>query len=68
MMPRHATMCTNLNHRRSDAPVRFCPSCGETVNAKVNALRCASTQHDVQRRGGATFCVDCGERLATRTP
>ncbi len=60
----NAKPCANLNHGRSDARVRFCPNCGETVNAKVQPLRCASTRHDVQRQGGASFCVDCGQRLA----
>jgi hypothetical protein len=46
---RNAVACPNLNHRRSDAPVRCCPSCGATVNAKVAAIRCATTRHDVQR-------------------
>ncbi len=59
-------LCPNLNHRRALAPVRFCPSCGGVVNAKVNLLVCASAQHDAQRRNQAVFCVDCGERLATR--
>jgi transcriptional regulator NrdR family protein len=44
--------------------VRFCPSCGGVVNDKVTSIRCASTNHDVRRRGGSIFCVDCGERLA----
>jgi len=61
-----ANPCSNLNHRRTDAPVRFCPSCGETVNAKVHLLRCPTMRHDVQRRGGSIFCVDCGEQLVTR--
>jgi hypothetical protein len=59
-------MCSNLNHRRTDAPVRFCPSCGQTVNARVTPLKCPAARHDVQRRGGSGFCVDCGEKLATR--
>jgi hypothetical protein len=58
--------CPNLNHRRSDAPVRFCPSCGEIVNDKVNTIRCLATRHDVQRRNQSIFCVDCGQQLATR--
>jgi hypothetical protein len=65
-MPRTVNQCSNLNHRRSDAPVRFCPSCGDTVNARVTLLRCPSTGHDVRRRDGSGFCVDCGERLSTR--
>jgi hypothetical protein len=63
-MRQDALLCPNLNHRRSDAPVRFCPSCGGVVNGKVTSIRCASTNHDARRRGGSIFCVDCGERLA----
>jgi predicted RNA-binding Zn-ribbon protein involved in translation (DUF1610 family) len=59
-------LCSNLNHRRSDAPVRFCPSCGEIVNGKVSIARCGSARHDAQRRGQSIFCVDCGERLIKR--
>lgn len=62
-MPRDAIPCPNLNHRRSDAPVRCCPGCGGIVNAKVSAIRCASARHDDQRRGGSVFCVNCGEQL-----
>jgi len=59
-------LCPNFNHRRSDAPVRFCPNCGEIVNVKVNAVHCVAARHDVQSRAQSIFCVDCGKRLATR--
>lgn len=62
-MGRDAGLCPNLNHRRSDAPVRFCPGCGEVVNVKVSTIRCATVRHDTQRRDRSVFCVDCGERL-----
>ena len=55
--------CTNLNHRRRDAPVRCCPSCGEVVNASVSPTRCLPVRHDTRRRSGSVFCVDCGDRL-----
>jgi hypothetical protein len=58
-----AVSCINLNHRRRDAPVRCCPNCGQVVNAKVVQVQCPSTRHDVKRRSGSTFCVDCGDRL-----
>jgi len=61
---RDQAMCPNFNHRRSDAPVRHCPSCGVVVNAAVNRVRCLSVRHDARRKDGSTFCVDCGERLA----
>jgi len=66
MISRVASSCLNFNHRRTDAPVRFCPSCGGVVNAAVSLKRCVSTRHDARRKDGSTFCVDCGERLAAR--
>jgi hypothetical protein len=30
-----AGKCPNLNHRRADAPVRFCPTSGEVVNENL---------------------------------
>ncbi len=55
--------CVNLNHRRSDAPVRFCPLCGAVVNARVTTRRCSEVSHDSSRRNRNFFCVDCGEML-----
>jgi predicted RNA-binding Zn-ribbon protein involved in translation (DUF1610 family) len=55
--------CPNLNHRRADAPVRFCPKCGAVVNARVQLVRCTSVKHDASRRNHSDFCVDCGEQL-----
>jgi len=63
-MRQDALLCPNLNHRRTDAPVRYCPSCGGVVNVKMTSVPCLSASHDVRRRGGSIFCVDCGERLA----
>jgi predicted RNA-binding Zn-ribbon protein involved in translation (DUF1610 family) len=55
--------CSNLNHRRPDAPVRFCPSCGSVVNARVGQGHCTAAQHDLSRKNHSAFCVDCGEVL-----
>lgn len=57
--------CLNFNHRRSDAPVRFCSSCGLVVNTAVRTANCPSTRHDAARRNQSVFCVDCGEQLIT---
>jgi predicted RNA-binding Zn-ribbon protein involved in translation (DUF1610 family) len=57
------TPCQNFNHRRSDAPVRFCPQCGEVVNARVPLKRCSEASHDYSRRNHNIFCVDCGDVL-----
>jgi len=59
----NATSCPNMNHRRADAPVRFCPSCGEVVNGGVQIKRCGEMRHAPKRLSGDRFCVDCGERL-----
>jgi len=55
--------CTNLNHRRADAPVRACPQCGEVVNARLLTKACAEAAHVAKRRNRDVFCVDCGLRL-----
>ena len=55
--------CSNFNHRRSDAPVRFCPSCGEVVNDAVGAQHCSENEHDKARREFSKFCVNCGKQL-----
>jgi hypothetical protein len=59
----YAERCPNFNHRRSDAPVRVCPMCGEVVNAKVVAKRCSDTEHAGRRKNGDLFCTGCGEQL-----
>ena len=61
----NATSCPNLNHRRSDAPVRFCPQCGEVVNRAVAIKRCRASEHAHRRLNRDAVCVDCGERLIT---
>jgi len=58
-----ASSCSNMNHRRSDAPVRFCPNCGEVVNVAIAIKSCSEEVHATKRKNMETFCVDCGERL-----
>jgi hypothetical protein len=55
--------CPNLNHRRSNSPVRFCLQCGEVVNSSVVLKRCTDMVHAQKRQNRHIFCVDCGERL-----
>lgn len=55
--------CDNLNHRRSQAQVRFCPKCGGIVNASILKQRCSEVAHDKSRRNYNLFCVDCGVQL-----
>lgn len=59
------TPCPNLNHRRSDAPVRFCPQCGGTVNAGQPIRACTNDSHAAARRQQTTYCAHCGVRLIT---
>jgi hypothetical protein len=55
--------CTNLNHRRSESPVRFCPQCGVVVNAHIAERQCSEVNHARSRRSHSPFCVDCGDTL-----
>lgn len=55
--------CSNLNHRRSNAPVRGCPACGKVVNESVRATRCREEEHASQKKNGSLFCTGCGTRL-----
>ena len=55
--------CLNYNHGRANAPVRFCPTCGEVVNKNISAEVCGEEKHAGKRRGTNTYCVDCGEQL-----
>lgn len=55
--------CPNLNHRRADAPVRFCSMCGEVVNENIQLRRCTEEKHAKRRREMSKYCVDCGKQL-----
>jgi rRNA maturation protein Nop10 len=56
-------LCPNMNHRRRDSPVAFCPDCGEVVNVEIPRRSCKEDSHVKQRRGRSHHCVDCGEQL-----
>jgi hypothetical protein len=55
--------CPNFNHGRANAPVRFCPNCGEIVNEQIRAKKCGEAKHAESRRNMNRFCIDCGTRL-----
>lgn len=55
--------CPNLNHRRTNVPVRFCPMCGEMVNSKIPAQVCNEEKHTKSKRIQNIYCMDCGEQL-----
>jgi rRNA maturation protein Nop10 len=56
-------LCPNMNHRRRDSPVAFCPDCGEVVNPGIPPRSCSEESHAKQRRERSHYCVDCGEQL-----
>ncbi len=59
--------CDNMNHRRSDAPMRYCIACGEIVNPKISHLQhCTEQTHAKKRREQNKYCSDCGEQLIRR--
>lgn len=55
--------CDNMNHRRSNAPVGYCPQCGRSVNAAAPAPVCTETLHAAARRQRDAWCVHCGVAL-----
>jgi rRNA maturation protein Nop10 len=63
MTIRLGTSCPNLNHRRGDAPVRYCPQCGGTVNSAHPIVACPADRHTAARRQQSVFCAYCGVRL-----
>jgi len=62
-MVRGQDRCPNLNHGRPNAPVRFCPKCGEVVNEDIPARKCEEGVHAKKRRERNKYCIDCGEQL-----
>ncbi|MES2767853.1 MAG: hypothetical protein V4596_01800 [Bdellovibrionota bacterium] len=55
--------CPNMNHGRMNPPVKFCPSCGESINAQAQRPKCDEFKHKAQRKGRSAFCQDCGKKL-----
>jgi hypothetical protein len=60
---RQPNPCTNMNHRRANAPVGHCPQCGCVVNGQIRVAACSEPQHAAARRNHSVFCVDCGLQL-----
>jgi hypothetical protein len=55
--------CENMNHRRADAPVPYCPQCGGVVNRDFPRRTCSAEQHATSRRQRSVFCIQCGVQL-----
>jgi hypothetical protein len=55
--------CQNMNHGRTNAPVRHCPMCGEIVNRAIRS-NCDEAKHAVRRKERNQFCCDCGKKLS----
>lgn len=62
-MIRQQNKCPNLNHGRSNAPVRFCPTCGKVVNEAIHIIKCTEEEHAKKRLERNKYCVHCGEQL-----
>lgn len=60
---RSPNACENMNHRRANAPVPYCPQCGGVVNQDLPRRACTTEQHAVSRRQGSMFCLGCGIQL-----
>jgi len=51
-----------MNHGRMNVPIKFCPDCGEKINAAING-RCDENQHAIRRKERNTYCCDCGKKI-----
>lgn len=66
-MIKRGSQCVNLNHSRTNVPVRYCPTCGEVVNGSLSNVPCNDEKHAGSRRRGSAYCMDCGKRLTMTT-
>ena len=57
------TTCPNMNHSRSNPPVRHCSYCGKVVNGSILTKNCTAEEHARKRLDRNKYCVDCGEQL-----
>lgn len=64
LWPMNDNRCRNMNHSRSNIPIRFCPDCGDKVNASI-VTKCDDPKHAARRKDRNTFCCDCGKNLRT---
>ena len=55
--------CLNFKHGSPNAPERFCPTCGESVNENIPIAKCSEENHEESRRNMHRYCVVCGEQL-----
>ncbi len=55
--------CPNYNHSRANAPVHFCPMCGDVVNRNIPIKDCSEEEHAKERKERNNYCVDCGNQL-----
>ncbi len=55
--------CDNLNHRRAQVSIRYCPSCGVLLNDRLAVRQCSHAAHVAAMRDRTTFCSDCGGRI-----
>ena len=58
--------CPNDNHGRAAVLVRYCPICGDVLNASIPGKMCDRALHAMRRREHHCYCVDCGVQLRTR--
>jgi hypothetical protein len=61
-MDYEAVRCPNMNHNKSNAPCKYCPSCGKVVNAGLHT-KCDHQKHFARRKDRDQFCIDCGQSL-----
>lgn len=61
---RDSARCPNMNHGRLNPPVKFCPTCGDSINKSISN-RCNDLIHKARRKDRGIYCQDCGKKLAS---
>lgn len=59
----YGNRCPNMNHGRLNAPVKYCPMCGDSVNRSASG-NCDQARHAELRKNRLLFCSDCGKKLS----
>jgi DNA-directed RNA polymerase subunit RPC12/RpoP len=59
---KNGVRCPNMNHSRLNVPVKFCPTCGESLN-RAAVGHCDTQKHAELRKDRNIFCHDCGKKI-----
>ncbi|MGE3974538.1 MAG: hypothetical protein AB7F59_08440 [Bdellovibrionales bacterium] len=62
-MSKSDVRCPNMNHGRMNVNIKYCPSCGESMNPSAPGSCNAHTHADLLKNR-YIYCTNCGKKLA----